>query len=237
MAVATLAFVIFGAEKPPTSEALKSTTISADRVYTVINSHYSGTIEGDLTYKMARDAYNLQGPVPLSERRHVLLISRDRKKARGLSNEPLLVNALRRQVGLAADADARRLKVLPFKLGGAIAKDIEAVRYAALIVAPHGAGLSNMICASERTAVIEICFDGNNASLVGQMACPPMYGLMGVNLGLPYWVVTGRGLYGSEMAADLPQVEAAAAAALAKVYDRRRSTESFTSVAECRRRR
>ena len=69
------------------------------------------------------------------------------------------------------------------------------------------------------------------------MQCPPMYGVMGVNLGLPYWVVTGRGTYGSPMDADLPQIEAAAAAALATVYNRTVRTNSFTSVAECRARR
>ena len=218
----------------------RKATISADAVYALDSSHFSGPTQGDLTYKMARDAYSPNGSVALKLRRHVVLLQRGKGHARSVTNEEQLVHALERQVRRAADARARQLKVVTLKPGGSgtIDKDIAVMRHAALIVSPHGAGLGNLLFASARTAVIEICYDGiDKEGLRRGMQCPPMYGVMGVNLGLPYWVVTGRGTYGSPMDADLPQIEAAAAAALATVYNRTVRTNSFTSVAQCRARR
>lgn len=87
--------------------------------------------------------------------------------------------------------------------------DVAAFRKAAVIIAPHGAGLANMLFASPNTAVIEICYD----STAG-MACPAMYAAMATNLHLPYWVVTGEGGYGTPMIADLTQLRCALRAAV-----------------------
>ena len=65
----------------------------------------------------------------------------------------------------------------------------------------------------------QVCYDNRgNARLTNGMYCPAMYGAMAANLGLPYWVTTGRGDYGTSMEADLTQLRAAAAQALAHVY-------------------
>jgi len=98
--------------------------------------------------------------------------------------------------------------------------DIAAFRNAALIVAPHGAGLANMLLASENTAVIEICYDA-----VHGMQCPAMYAAMATNLHLPYWVTTGAGGYGTNMVADLKQLRAAVGHALRVVYSGKNATK------------
>ena len=81
-----------------------------------------------------------------------------------------------------------------------------------MIVAPHGAGLSNLIFASEGTPVIEICYKDNSG-----MTCPSMYGAMAANLHMPYWVILGEGGYSSPMRADLVQLSKAAKGALATI--------------------
>ena len=76
-----------------------------------------------------------------------------------------------------------------------------------------GAGLSNILFATEGTPVIEVCYDSNGGR-VKEMNCPAMYAAMAVNLNLPYWVVTGSGTYISGMQADLTQLRAAVDEAL-----------------------
>ena len=100
-----------------------------------------------------------------------------------------------------------------------LTRDIEAWRHAALVVAPHGAGLANLLFASEGTPVIEVCYDSQTAR--SPMNCPAMYGAMALNLHLPYWVVTGAGSYTTPMRADISQLQAAARQALRHVYHRR----------------
>ena len=96
--------------------------------------------------------------------------------------------------------------------------DVAAFRNAAVIVAPHGAGLANMILASPSTAVVEICYDDNGKADAKGMACPAMYAAMATNLHLPYWVVTGAGGYASEMRVDLEQLSTAVGQALRAVF-------------------
>ena len=80
---------------------------------------------------------------------------------------------------------------------------------AALVVAPHGAGLSNMLFAPAGCPVIEICYDE-----VKGMICPAMYAALGANLHLPYWVVSARGGYTSSLLVDPAILFAAATQAL-----------------------
>lgn len=59
-----------------------------------------------------------------------------------------------------------------------------------------------MVLISAGTPVIEVCFDNSNAlfpQLPAGMDCPEMYALEGINLGLPYWVVTATGVHSSPM--------------------------------------
>ena len=92
-----------------------------------------------------------------------------------------------------------------------------AFRRAALIIAPHGAGLANIAFASVGTPVIEICFDDTNALFPSRprgIECPDMYALLGINLGLPYWVTIAQGVHSSPMEADIEQLQEVTAQAL-----------------------
>ena len=55
-----------------------------------------------------------------------------------------------------------------------------------------------------------LCYDETRG-----MLCPAMYAALGVNLHLPYWVITAKGGYASGMQVDTRTLEAAAAQALA----------------------
>lgn len=198
-----------------TLNEVQSTTISADEVYTPVNTHFSGPIEGDATYRVARVAYG-GGNVPIRERTHVLLIDRG-AGTRRLSNSAALQAAMAKAIAEHADPRARNLTVLNWRPAKVLQSDIVSWRHAAVIVGPHGAGLANLIFASEGTPVVEICFD--SATYRSRMACPPMYGMMGAALGLPYFVTTGQGGYSTAIKVDLPQTMAAFSQALDAAYN------------------
>ena len=190
------------------------TVVRADTVYTVVNSHFSNVMNGEVGYRTARGFYNPTGPVPLSRRSHVVLIDRSGKASRSLRNARQVNDLLEAKIGEHAKGLAgSALKLVAWKPSmGNITADIEVFRHAALIVAPHGAGLANMIFAAEGTPVIEICYDDTRV-----MVCPAMYGAMAVNLHMPYWVVTGSGAYGSSLHADSRQLSFAVEEALQTV--------------------
>ena len=62
------------------------------------------------------------------------------------------------------------LRVLRWRPAARVEEDIAAWRRAALVVAPHGAGLANLLFAPAGCPVIEICYDE-----VRGMLCPAMY--------------------------------------------------------------
>ena len=165
-------------------------------------------------------------PLPPEGRTHVLVIDRSGVRARRVANHQSVVRTLRQsidEVGRLVGAPVDRLEVkswLP-AAGANMSTDVGAWRRAALIVAPHGAGLANMLFASHGTPVIEICYDDFGSHTARGMACPAMYAAMAVNLHLPYWVVTGRGGYGTEMHANLTMLAAAATQALQVAYGAR----------------
>lgn len=197
------------------------TVVHADTVYTVVNSHFSNVMNGDIGYRTARAAYNPGGPVPVERRNHIVLIERPRGRARWLSNSPAvraLLQAAASQYAsrrhVAASTAAPELRVVTFEPNDFnVSADIEAFRHAAVVVAPHGAGLANLLFVAEGTPVVEICYD--DASF---MACPAMYAAMAANLHLPYWVVTAAGGYGTPMKADLRQLRSAFDEALQTVH-------------------
>ena len=195
------------------------TVVKADSVYTVVNSHYSNVMSGDASLQLTRAAYAPRGPPPLSARTHILLVDRGRG-ARSMSNLAAVQGALREVVaewGRTLGPAATALRIVQWRPLANLTADIDAWAHAALVVAPHGAGLSNMYFAAEGTPVIEVCYD--DFGKVGRgMACPAMYATMASNLGLPYWVTTGRGGYSTPMEVDLVQLKAAAAHALRRAY-------------------
>ena len=166
-------------------------------------------------------------PVAADGRSHILLIDRSSARTRRVSNTPGVIATLRRaatDVGAIVGAPVSSLTVRSWSPAGNISADVAAFRRAAMIVAPHGAGLANILFASAGTPVIEICYDDFGAANTRGMACPAMYAAMAVNLHLPYWVVTGAGAYGTSMAANLTQLGSAAAQALHVAYGGARHT-------------
>ena len=177
-----------------------------------------------LRYRVLRAAYSPGGPVPSPRRTTIVLIDRGRGKSRSFSNVEAVEAAIGRAVGRheggsgggGGGRGVGALRVVRWRPNlRNVTDDVEAFRHAALIVAPHGAGLSNMLFAAEGTPVIEVCYDdlGNKASK--SMFCPAMYAAMAANLHNPYWVVTGAGTYTSPMRVDLAQLDAALQQALA----------------------
>jgi hypothetical protein len=181
------------------------TVIHADTVYTAVNSHFSNVNGGDITYRSVRETFTPGGPVALEKRSHVLVIDRHGARARSIMNQADMLRVLREEErGVLGEHP--RLQILPWKPNANnVSADIEAFRHAAMVVAPHGAGLSNILFLAEGTPVLEVCYDATNG-----MNCPAMYGAIGVNLHLPYWVVTAKGGYGTNLNVDLVQLRAAA---------------------------
>ena len=182
----------------------QASTIRAESVYGLVSSHFSNVASGDGTFAAARDAY-AHGAAPAAPR-HVLLVDRGRKP-RHVRNDDAAVAAIERAL---RDANRTELKVLRWRPAAQLEDDILAWRQAALVVAPHGAGLANLLFAREGCPVIEICYDETRG-----MLCPAMYAALGVNLHLPYWVITAKGGYASGMQVDTRTLEAAAVQALA----------------------
>ena len=176
--------------------------------------HFELLNEGDVSMSIARDSFANVGSGGHAAR-HILLVDRG-TSARRLSNEMRVREAISAVLvstpGL--DASIRQLPIISWKPQKNVSLDVAAFRAAALIVAPHGAGLSNILFAKEGTPVIEICYDSNGGRLK-EMLCPAMYAAMAVNLNLPYWVVTGHGSYTSAIRCDLAQLSAALQQAVA----------------------
>ena len=208
---------------------LQGSVLVATHVYTVLSSHFSNVMSGDVSMLHARAVLERvpPAPTPMEKRTHILVIDRSGAKTRRISNHAGVLAALRRATGDAAsalDGDARRtVEALPVRSWRPnmrnMSADIAAWRGAALVVAPHGAGLANMLFASAGTPVIEICYDDFGRATAKSMACPAMYAAMAVNLHLPYWVVTAAGSYAtSSMSANLTMMTLAATQALHVAY-------------------
>lgn len=191
-------------------DSLRGATVQAEEVYTLLNSHFSNVIGGDATLRAARAAYartvgSADAPPPAAAT-HVLLVDRG-TKARHVRNLEAAAAALEQAVRAT---NRTGLRVLRWRPAARVEEDIAAWQRAALVVAPHGAGLANLLFAPEGCPVIEICYDE-----VRGMLCPAMYAALGANLHLPYWVVTARGGYGSGLQVDTETLLAAATQALA----------------------
>jgi len=205
------------------------TVLQASSVYTVLNSHFSNVIGGDMSYQVVRAAYSPNGPVAPTRRSTIILVDRGRSKPRSMDNIEQVKQILQAAAGKHGAQKHERggrvraeiesgdgaLRVVTWTPNSKnVSADIEVFQHAAMIVAPHGAGLANMMFAAEGTPVIEVCYDSQRNPNARGMFCPSMYGAMAANLHMPYWVITGRGDYITAMKVDLPQLELAAQAAL-----------------------
>ena len=192
------------------------TVVHADSVYTTINSHFTNNINGVGGYLIARQTYAqlFDEAVPPARRNTIVLIDRG-NKSRSIRNIEQVRDLLRKLASTYSSSNVGALRGGSFELQSFVphpnnvSVDIDTFRRAALIIAPHGAGLSNMLFAAEGTPVIEVCYDATD-----RMVCPAMYAAMGTILHHPYWVVTGAGGYASPIVADLGQIQRAVTEAL-----------------------
>lgn len=202
--------------------SLQGSVLQADSVFTLVNSHFSSVLAGDLTLRIAQRA--LAPPPPAGRQRRpaltILLVEREGRAstARRLANVDGVFDALSSAANEAgAGPWGRQLRVRRWMPGTATAMhDGTIFRNAAVIVGVHGAGLANMLFAREGAAVVEICYVGTN----GTMPCPAMYAGMAAHLRLPYWVTAGRGAYAKPITADLAELRATVDAAIAAVKER-----------------
>ena len=81
-----------------------------------------------------------------------------------------------------------------YNLDAPLHEHIEMFHRAAVVIAPHGAGLSNLIFCREGTAVVEIGFDSSRG-----MQLDDMYFQLSLGLRLRYWLIIGRGSYVGRM--------------------------------------
>ena len=183
------------------------TSYEADRVYTLLNSHFSNAMSGDLAMGRAREFYSPRGSVSRILRTKVVVIDRA-KKARCVSNQLEMLHAIQRIIDTDYKALGLELEVWQPSEHN-VTVDIDMFRHAALIVGPHGAGLANIMFAAEGTPVIEICYSESSP-----MYCPAMYAAMAANLHLPYWVILGKGSYSTSMVVDMRQLSRSVYAAL-----------------------
>lgn len=84
---------------------------------------------------------------------------------------------------------------------------MEMFAQAALIVAPHGAGLFNMHFSDPGTPVIEIGYDKG-------YPWPSMFWRQGASTGHPYWPILCSGSYMGPIKADIEAVRVTVIAAL-----------------------
>ena len=237
--------------------SLADTTFHAAHLYVAASSYFSFVIAGDRNARRVRSAFAPALPWWLGLEpapKYVLLLNRGNEYGlpRSIANNKGVVQSLRRAIRGASRPAARALTLygsgrrLPWqratedsKVGWSpalrprrgLAQDVAIVRRAALIVAPHGAGLVNILFASPGAAVIEICFDNDgarvrepsfpkgllnlsDAGLPLSPVCPDMLVMLGLNLGLDYSVVSASGTTFTPMLVHLPMLEEAAGAAL-----------------------
>ena len=89
----------------------------------------------------------------------------------------------------------------PAVLEAPLREHIEVFNRAAVVIAPHGAGLSNLIFCREGTAVVEIGFDSSKG-----MQLDEMYFQLSLGLHLRYWLIMGRGSYVGKIDANVDDV-------------------------------
>jgi len=89
----------------------------------------------------------------------------------------------------------------PAVLDAPLREHIEMFNRAAVVIAPHGAGLSNLIFCREGTAVVEIGFDSSKG-----MQLDEMYFQLSLGLHLRYWLIMGRGSYVGKIDANVDDV-------------------------------
>lgn len=130
--------------------------------------------------------------IPLTERNVILVIQRKRD-ARRLTNHLQLLFALEQEF------PTHQVRV--FDASGPLSTHIDQFRKARVVIAPHGAGLANVVFCSPGTTVIELGFDSTK-----YMDMDNMYFKVANGLELDYWMIMAHGDYKSPMTVDISEV-------------------------------
>ena len=150
--------------------------------------------------------------------KHVVSLRND-LTARAFINSAEVYVALQQTIAASKAAGRLTLKGWAPSPRGAAA-DLAAIGRAGLIVAGHGAAVANIVFAPAGTPVVEICFDNNGSAVLPGVAfprlfdCPATLGMLGINLGLPYWLVSASGTIASPLRVETAQLRLAVAQAL-----------------------
>ena len=136
--------------------------------------------------------------VPKSAKAKTLLVVDRGERVRGLNQHAHLVDRLRHTYeSLGYVVEEFRSAVLDAPLH----EHIKMFHRTAVVIAPHGAGLSNLIFCREGTAVVEIGFDSSSG-----MQLDDMYFQLSLGLRLRYWLIMGRGSYVGRIDANVDDV-------------------------------
>ena len=133
-----------------------------------------------------------------SAKAKTLLVVDRGERVRGLNQHAHLVERLRNtyeSLGYVVEEFGSAVLDAPLH------EHIEMFHRAAVVIAPHGAGLSNLIFCREGTAVVEIGFDSSRG-----MQLDDMYFQLSLGLRLRYWLIMGRGSYVGRIDANVDDV-------------------------------
>jgi len=198
----------------------------AMQLYVPIPSHFEHIIHNAKGHNFARivllralQAKKPQTQIPRDYRDKDIILVIHRTGTRAINNEGNMIKGIQNLL----DTDPRfspgaffkhKLVIETFKPNPDVLDDVNMFDRAAMVVAPHGAGLANMMFASAGVPVLEICYESQET-----MQCPNMYYLQAITLGLPYWSLVNPGSYESKITANVGQVTKIVSTALGNLVD------------------
>jgi hypothetical protein len=161
-------------------------------------------LTGDLYGKYAHDRTDMETvhkafiseELSDNERNLVIIVKREHGAERALSNHNDVVKLIEKTISIRQ----HNLTSYTFKAIGHVRDHIKVWQKARIVIAPHGAGLFNVMWCKPGTAVIEIGF-----KVGGPL--PEMYFEMASHCGHPYWLVKGEGDRSKEITADLEDLQ------------------------------
>jgi hypothetical protein len=128
--------------------------------------------------------------LPDAQRTSVVIVKRD--GGRAIENHNGVVQA-------AEDLKTEWMKVEIFEAKGGLRDHMEMFKRARVVIAPHGAGLINLMWCKPGTHIVEVGYHTG-------MTLPSMYYEMASHSGHVYWLVSGRGDYASKIHVDIAEM-------------------------------
>ncbi|CAF4682100.1 unnamed protein product [Rotaria sp. Silwood2] len=130
------------------------------------------------------------------ERNLILIVRRAPGEPRAITNHDDLVKLVEKNIL----ESKHNLQMYIFTAQGHVREHIKIWQKARIVVAPHGAGLFNVMWCKPGTDIIEIGYDEG-------WPMPEMYFEMASHCGHRYWLVKGTGKYSKPITADLVDLQ------------------------------